>query len=1446
MKQLKRSLSLVLALVMLMSLVYWAPKAEAATASSYISTTYASSLSVKTTQATALRELPTTTASAKYTLPTDTMLTVKALHKSTAGTYWYEVLFYDMTLYVDATATTMVSHLVGDISTSDMVPPASLAEGASFPLSGTITSTENQLGTVTAAMYWGNDLTIAPKLSASDTANSMSYTLDDSTIDSAMSFGSLATGVYTYTVSVEAISYYISDSDALTKATNTVLVERNRCIITDYTDPNDIMGWGVDVSVWNGSIDWELAANDLDFAILRSSFEETTDNRFVEYANGCEENGIPFGIYVYSYAETVAEAEAEANYAINLVKGYDMMQLPIFFDAEDSVLSALGGATLREVTKAFIEVVREAGYTPGIYTTSSWFTNYYYTDYFNSVAKWIAQIDGYYGGYTCSYNGGLHFWQYSWEGSCSGIYSTGLDVNYCYDLLPGMTNDTTYRSQCTAYNSNLTVTTSSSVTMRAFPCSASVDSTSTAIQTVASGTQLHVTAVYKNTAGEYWYQVDNGSSVGYIPAANASVTAFRYDDLAVLEPTMASNLDVGSGYYLQGNLTSQFNSITTAYAKIYSGEDTQVSPVLSSSGAVNSTTYNLYDSTVCDNLIFSNLSAGYYTYEISADVKNYYVSGGSLTSTTENVVLWTAPFTVGSATIEPPAQMVCEHTIVTDAAVAATCTTTGLTAGTHCSKCNVVLTAQTVVAATGHSYTATSEPANCQNYELFHYTCSKCGDTYDISADELATWSETKPVGVSSSLIESKTQYRYADCTSTTWQENATNTILYVNSWPSGFSTSSSLYTQYNKKSSKVTASETTSTKTVINSDKVTGYLYYHWCYSDSYYSTEYSTGSYTTFHAYYDTTSPDNYTCDTSDMSYKTSHSTCSNSNWWFVAEVYGQNYTTYKAVPDGQEWGAWSAWSDTAFTAVTNSRKVETRTVYRYTGAALGDHVWSNGTCTVCGTTCSHSYSSGTCTICGMGEPNSDYYLFGYINGADYACEGDYENIGTYLFVDGKLTTTFTQTSYVAVKTGDNAHWYMTNGWQGEVSSATLFDTSITGDSSDKLYVPGNVEVTFTLVENNDGTLTLSYTTSTCTHASHGTDGLCTSCGEAVSHTYVDSVCSVCGLTLTTPTLTPNYPTVSFEGAIQLNIYYTAADLGTIGLEDMGLLVFTTAQPNGTIDTASSVVSGATQSGDKYIVHTNGIAAKNLGDTLYLKVYARMADGTYAYSKMISTSPKAYALTIIKNTSNNDYVRALCVSMLNYGAAAQQYFGYKSYDLMNASLTTDQLALVSDYDASMMDDVVAVSGIKGGAFVRNTTAFTNMYPTVSFEGAFSINYYFVNGLTVDDNMTMYYWTADTYNSVSQLTRANADGSIIMTDEGTRYWGIVDNIAAKNMDSTIYVAGVYTSGGTNYTTGIIAYSLGRYCESIAGNTSNDAQDLAAKTAVYGYYAECYFDWLYG
>ncbi len=144
-------------------------------------------------------------------------------------------------------------------------------------------------------------------------------------------------------------------------------------------------------------------------------------------------------------------------------------------------------------------------------------------------------------------------------------------------------------------------------------------------------------------------------------------------------------------------------------------------------------------------------------------------------------------------------------------------------------------------------------------------------------------------------------------------------------------------------------------------------------------------------------------------------------------------------------------------------------------------------------------HTYVYGVCSVCGALDANYvDYYLVGYINGANYGCEEDFTNLGEYKFVDGKLTVTFAQDSYVFVKSGNlkgqNVKWY-------------LFESYVTGkegtlyeNKSEKMFIPANVEVVFTLTVNEDGTLALVADYHTHAHKSEVFNPTCTEAGKVV----------------------------------------------------------------------------------------------------------------------------------------------------------------------------------------------------------------------------------------------------------------------------------------------------------------------------------------------------------
>jgi hypothetical protein len=150
-----------------------------------------------------------------------------------------------------------------------------------------------------------------------------------------------------------------------------------------------------------------------------------------------------------------------------------------------------------------------------------------------------------------------------------------------------------------------------------------------------------------------------------------------------------------------------------------------------------------------------------------------------------------------------------------------------------------------------------------------------------------------------------------------------------------------------------------------------------------------------------------------------------------------------------------------------------------------------------------------------------------------------------------------------------------------------------------------------------------------------------------------------------------------------------------------------------------------------------------------------------------------------------------------------------------------------------------VAASSSKTGNFPRSSTGYKSRSATVSFEGALSINYYFTPNATVNGNMTFYYWTPADYAAAGILSAANATGSCTMVENNGVYFAQVSGIPAKDLDNTYYVAAVYTDpAGNRCCTGVIAYSLSRYC---MNNDSGNMADLAQATAMYGYYAKTYF-----
>lgn len=200
---------------------------------------------------------------------------------------------------------------------------------------------------------------------------------------------------------------------------------------------------GIDVSYSQGVINWEqVKAAGIDFAIIRvgygSDIESQDDVQAVRNMQECERLGIPYGVYLYSYALKVENAVSEAKHALRMIEGFNPV-LGIWFDMEDADgYKARKGLNvynerelITEMCKTFCNKIEEAGYKTGVYANKNYFDNVIITDGIK-YPLWLAHWGIDEPSMECL------IWQYTSNGSVDGVASERVDMNYYYGELPDM------------------------------------------------------------------------------------------------------------------------------------------------------------------------------------------------------------------------------------------------------------------------------------------------------------------------------------------------------------------------------------------------------------------------------------------------------------------------------------------------------------------------------------------------------------------------------------------------------------------------------------------------------------------------------------------------------------------------------------------------------------------------------------------------------------------------------------------------------------------------------------------------------------------------------------------------------------------------------------------------------------------------------------------------
>ena len=206
-----------------------------------------------------------------------------------------------------------------------------------------------------------------------------------------------------------------------------------------YTGTNAFKG--IDVSEHNGVIDWKkVKASGVDYAIIRCGYGQNSksqdDDRWIQNVQGCIKEGIPFGVYIYSYATNATRAAGEADHVLRCLKdaGLNPSKLgyPVYFDMEDA---STIGSDYAAMATAFCDKIKAAGYVPGIYANKSWFTTKLTASCFNNWTKWVAEWNASsgltYKGLS-NFTSGNGMWQFSDYGKVPGIPGHAVDLDYTF------------------------------------------------------------------------------------------------------------------------------------------------------------------------------------------------------------------------------------------------------------------------------------------------------------------------------------------------------------------------------------------------------------------------------------------------------------------------------------------------------------------------------------------------------------------------------------------------------------------------------------------------------------------------------------------------------------------------------------------------------------------------------------------------------------------------------------------------------------------------------------------------------------------------------------------------------------------------------------------------------------------------------------------------------
>ena len=177
---------------------------------------------------------------------------------------------------------------------------------------------------------------------------------------------------------------------------------------------------GIDVSKYQGKIDWEKVKIEKQFAIIKMGSGKGEDKEYENNYKGAKAAGVKIGAYYYSYAKDAAGAEKEAKEALELLKG-KQFEWSIYYDIEGDALKG----DVNGMLDTFCSILKDKNYLCGVYSSAWYLNNTFNSSILSKYEVWVAQYEVDHP----SFNGEWGIWQYSKKGRVSGIKG---DVDFDY------------------------------------------------------------------------------------------------------------------------------------------------------------------------------------------------------------------------------------------------------------------------------------------------------------------------------------------------------------------------------------------------------------------------------------------------------------------------------------------------------------------------------------------------------------------------------------------------------------------------------------------------------------------------------------------------------------------------------------------------------------------------------------------------------------------------------------------------------------------------------------------------------------------------------------------------------------------------------------------------------------------------------------------------------